>query len=296
MAMLLRHIRYLIAVADHGNFTRAADALHVSQPTLSLQIRQLEDSLNVQLLDRSSRTIRPTDVGMVYINHAKRAMRELAAGERAIHDVQTLERGALRIAMTPTLTPYLTGPLIAGYNARHPSITLRIEEMTLDELVLALAADEVDLGVAFSSGKSSELEIHPLFNEELSVVVGAGHPLGRQHAPLSPSMLHGAAMAMLNASFATRSHTDAYFEAQGVVPRVAIEVNTISALLEIIRRDQLATILPCAITAGQPELRSLALSPALPHRRVVLLNRRESYRSAAAHAFVAFVTEWVAAM
>lgn len=293
--MLLRHIRYLIAVADHGNFTRAADALHVSQPTLSLQVRQLEESLNVQLLDRSSRTVRPTDVGSVYIEHARRALRELAAGERAIDDVQTLVRGTLRLAMTPTLTPYLTGPLIAGYHTRHPGITLCIEEMTLDALVQALAADEVDLGIAFSTGDSNELESQALFKEELSVVVGAGHALARQRSPIAPAMLHGAAMAMLNVNFATRTHTDTYFQAQGVAPRVAVEVNTISALLEIVRRDELATILPCAITAERQDLRALALSPPLPHRTVVMLNRRDAYRSAAARAFAALVNEWLPA-
>jgi LysR family cyn operon transcriptional activator len=291
--MLLRHLRYLLAVAEHGNFTRAADALHVSQPTLSLQIRQLEESLGVQLLDRSSRAVRPTDTGAVYIEHARRALRELVAGERAIHDVQNLERGTLRLAMTPTLTPYLTRPLVAGYHAHHPGITLRVDEMTLDGMALALAADEVDVGIAFSTVQSSDLECHSLFREELSVVVSADHPLALRSTPLATAMLHGAAMAMLNTSFATRAHTDAYFQAQGVVPRIAIEANTISALLEIVRYGELATILPCAITAQQRELRAITLTPPLPHRTVAMLNRRDGYRSAAAHAFMALVTEWL---
>jgi LysR family cyn operon transcriptional activator len=293
--MLLRHLRYLLAVAEHGNFTRAAEALHVSQPTLSLQIRQLEEALGVQLLDRSSRSVRPTDMGAVYIEHARRALRELAAGERAVHDVQTLARGTLRLAMTPTLTSYLTGPLIAGYHARHPGIALRIDEMPLDAIALALAADEVDLGLAFSTVQSPELESQALFTEELSVVVSAGHPLARRRTPLTPAMLHGAAMAMLNTSFATRTHIDTYFQAQGVVPRVAIEANTISALLEIIRRGELATILPSAITTEQRELRALTLTPLLPRRTVAMLYRRDSYRSAAASAFAALVHDWLPA-
>ena len=73
--MLLRHIRYFLAVAEHRNFTRAAEALHVSQPTLSQQIRQLEDTLRVQLLDRSGRTIQLTDAGAAYVRYAQRALR-----------------------------------------------------------------------------------------------------------------------------------------------------------------------------------------------------------------------------
>jgi LysR family cyn operon transcriptional activator len=293
--MLLRHLRYLLAVAEHGNFTRAADALHVSQPTLSLQIRQLEESLGVQLLDRSGRAVRPTDMGVVYIEYARRALRDLAAGERAVHDVQTLARGTLRLAMTPTLTTYLTGPLIAGFYARHPGIALRVDEMPLDAMVLALAADQIDLGLAFATVELPDLEYELLFKEELTVVVGASHPFARRSAALTPAQLHGAAMALLNTSFATRTHADAYFQAQSVVPRVAIEANTISALLEIIRREDVATILPCAIAAEHHELRALALAPPLPGRMVAMLNRRDSYRSAAANAFAVLVREWLRA-
>lgn len=86
--MLLRHLRYLLAVADHGGFTRAAEALHVSQPTLSQQIRQLEESLGVNLFDRTSRSVKPTDAGEAYIECARRVLVELEAGKRALHDVR----------------------------------------------------------------------------------------------------------------------------------------------------------------------------------------------------------------
>uniref|UniRef100_UPI000B00BF77 LysR family transcriptional regulator n=1 Tax=Pseudomonas aeruginosa TaxID=287 RepID=UPI000B00BF77 len=105
--MLLRHLRYLLAVAEHRNFTRAAEALHVSQPTLSQQVRQLEEQLRVQLLDRSGRSVRPTDAGELYLLHARRALRELEAAQRAIHEVRDLSRGRLRLGMTPTFTCYL---------------------------------------------------------------------------------------------------------------------------------------------------------------------------------------------
>jgi carbonic anhydrase len=123
-SVLLRHIRYFLAVAEHRNFTRAAEVLHVSQPTLSQQIRQFEDTLRVQLLDRSGRTIQLTDAGAAYVHYAQRALQDLEAGKRAMHDVQELSRGSLRLAMTPTFTAYLIGPLLEKYNRRYPGITL----------------------------------------------------------------------------------------------------------------------------------------------------------------------------
>src|ERR1700736_851018 len=117
--MLLRHIRYLPAVAEHRNFTRAAEALHVSQPALSQQIRQLEETLGVLLFDRSGRAIQLTDAGHAYVEYARRALRELDAGQRAIHDVRDLSRGQLRLALTPTFHPYLIGPLVGGFHTLH---------------------------------------------------------------------------------------------------------------------------------------------------------------------------------
>ncbi len=117
-ALELRHLRYLIAVAERGNFTRAAEDLHISQPTLSQQIRQLERAVGVQLLDRTGRTVQLTDAGAVYTEHARRALRDLDAAERAVHDVQDLSRGHLRLGVTPTFTAYLIGPLVAELHTR----------------------------------------------------------------------------------------------------------------------------------------------------------------------------------
>ena len=107
--MLPRHLNYFIAVAEYGGFTRAAAILHVSQPALSQQIRQLEETLGVRLFDRSGRNTCLTDAGKVWLIYARRALRELAEGQRALHDVDDLQRGTLRVAMMPTFTHYFMG-------------------------------------------------------------------------------------------------------------------------------------------------------------------------------------------
>ena len=124
--MLVPSLRYLKAVADHGSFTRAAAALHVSQPALSQQIRELEERMGVQLLDRSGRTVRPTDMGEAYLRHVRRALDELEVGGRAIRDVKDLSSGALRLGFTPSFAIYLLGPLIRRYRDRFPGIVLGV--------------------------------------------------------------------------------------------------------------------------------------------------------------------------
>ncbi|NKI72535.1 transcriptional regulator CynR [Collimonas pratensis] len=290
--MLLRHIRYLLAVVEQGNFTRAAETLYVSQPTLSQQIRQLEETLGAQLLDRSGRVVRATDAGEAYIAYARRALRELEAGQRAIHDVRDLVRGTLRLAMTPSLTSYLAGPLIARFNASYPGITLQVIEKTLDAIETALAADQVDLGLAFSQVRSAEISSQPLFDEKLCAVVGLAHPLAQRAtatlaaAALTAGELGRQSLALLSSDFATRSFVDAYLRQQGIAPRIAVEANTISAIVEIVRRGGLVTILPEAIAREHPGLQEIQLDPALPHRTVSLLRRKDGYQSAAARAFV----------
>lgn len=286
LRMQLRHIRYLLSVAEHGNFTRAAEALHVSQPTLSQQIIQLEETLGVALLDRSGRTVKVTDVGSVYIEHARRALRELESARRAMHDVQDLERGELRLATTPTFTAYLVGPLLAAYQAKYPGVTVRLKEMSLDTIAAAVAADEVDLAIAFNvSRPAADIECEALLTERLSVVVGVHHPFASRTAGITPQMLASERLGVLSRDFATRSHVDDYLRAQSINPAIAVEANTISALTEVVRHSNVVTILPEAIGRQHVDLRNIAILPAPEPRAAALLSRRGAYQSAAALAF-----------
>ncbi|WP_227983788.1 transcriptional regulator CynR [Nocardia spumae] len=284
--MELRHIKYLLAVADHGNFTRAAESLHISQPTLSQQIKQLERTLGVILLDRSGRTVRLTDAGQAYAAHARLALRDLDAGERAVHDVQDLSRGHLRVAMTPTFTAYLIGPLVHRFRDAHPGITLAVRETTQDRIEADLAADRLDLGIAFAGAHAAGIEHTALFTERLSLVVGSDHPFAATPRALPVQRLTTAPLGLLSGDFATRVHIDRYFEDSGVVPDIAVEANSISALLEFVRRGSLATVLPDAITRAHPDLHPIPLDPPLPIRTVELLRRHSAYHSAAARAFI----------
>ncbi|MEV5709844.1 transcriptional regulator CynR [Actinoallomurus sp. NPDC052274] len=293
MAVLeLRHLRYLLAVAEHGNFTRAAEELHISQPTLSQQIKQLERTLGVQLLDRTGRTVRLTDAGAVYTDHARRALRDLAAAERAVHDVQDLSRGHLRLGVTPTFTAYLIGPLTAELRTRHPGVSLTLAEMTQNRIEAALLADDLDLGIAFAGPHLPGVTATALFTETLSLVTG--NPRAQtMPRPLPVRALEDEQLALLSGDFATRSHIDAYFARYRAAPRIAVEANSIQALTEIVQRIPLATVLPDAITHDHPHLTPVPLDPPLPTRTVTLLHREGAYRSAATRAFTELTRDLV---
>ncbi|MCX5129512.1 transcriptional regulator CynR [Streptomyces sp. NBC_00193] len=295
-ALELRHLRYLLAVAEHASFTRAAEELRISQPTLSQQIKQLESTIGVQLLDRTGRSgVRLTDAGETYVLHARRALRDLAAAERAVHDVADLSRGHLRLAVTPTFTAYLVGPLAAELHARHPGITLDVKDMAQDRIEAGLLADELDLGIAFDGPHLPGVTATPLYAETLSLVTAATPAAGPPHPPLPVTGLADRQLALLSGDFATRGHIDAYLADHRVRPRIAVEANSVQTLTEIVRRTDLATVLPDAVTEDHAHLAPVALEPALPTRTVALLRRENAYRSSAAGAFTRLTHEHVRA-
>ncbi|MFF4174051.1 transcriptional regulator CynR [Streptomyces sp. NPDC001744] len=293
-ALELRHLRYLLAVAEHGSFTRAAEDLHISQPTLSQQVKQMERTLGVQLLDRTGRTVRLTDAGAVYADHARRALRDLAAAERAVHDVQDLSRGDLRLGVTPTFTAYLVGPLTAELHALHQGVDLVLTETTQDRVEAALLADDLDLGIAFAGAHLPGVAAMPLFTETLGLVT-ATLPSRTGPDPLPVRALEDTRLALLSGDFATRAHIDAYFARHRIAPRVAVEANSVQALVEIVQRTSLATVLPDAVTHDHPRLTPVPLDPPLPSRTATLLHREGAYRGAAARAFTALAHRHVRA-
>ncbi|GGZ86400.1 transcription regulator LysR family protein [Streptomyces subrutilus] len=295
MAPELRHLRYLIAVAEHGSFTRAAEELRISQPTLSQQVKQLERAVGAQLLDRTGRAVRLTDAGATYVQYARGALRDLAAAERAVLDLADLSRGRLRLALTPTFTAYLTGPLLAALQRAHPGITVDVREMPQDRIEAGLLADDHDLGIAFGGPHPPGIAAEPLFTETLGLVTAADADRADAvpAAPLPVRELAGRRLALLSGDFATRAHVDAYLAAHGVRPHIAVEANSVQALTEIVRRTPLATVLPDAVTDDHPQLRPIPLEPPLPSRAVTLLRRTGAYESAAARAFTALARELV---
>lgn len=293
VALELRHLRYLLAVAERGNFTRAAEDLHVSQPTLSQQVKQLERAVGAQLLDRSGRSVRLTDAGTAYIHYARRVLGDLAAADRAVSDVADLTRGSLCLAVTPTFTAYLVGPLVEQMHSRHPGIDLQVREVPQHRLETGLLADEFDLGIAFDGPHLAGVDATRLFTESLSLVVGVEHPDAGRSAAVPVAALADYRLALLSGGFSTRTHIDAYLAAHQVSPRISVQADSIQALVEIVQRTALITVLPDAIADSHLGLTSVRLEPALPARTVALLRRDGAYSSAATRAFLALAGELI---
>ena len=295
-----RSLQYLIAIAEYGSYTRAAEALHVSQPTLSQQIKHLDESLDSPLLDRTGRGVRLTDAGEIYLFHAKRAWGELDAGTRAINDVQNLSRGSLRLGWTP-ITDHLTCHLLASFNNRYPGIKISTLEMPQDDIEIAVGADTIDIGIAFSKPlssdtQSSDIETFTLFEESLRVAAGNNYSQEIKREHMSALEFGQKSLALLNPHFALRRHVDNYCNQHDISPRISFETNSVSVILEMIQLGSLLTVLPDTIIRNQHGLHSIELYPELPHHNVSLIWHKGRYKSPSCRAFLELASDLSARM
>ncbi|SFW90317.1 LysR family transcriptional regulator, cyn operon transcriptional activator [Pseudomonas sp. NFACC09-4] len=288
--MLARHVQYFLAVAEHLSFTKAAAALHVSQPALSQQVRQLEESLGAQLFDRSGRTTRLTDAGDVYLLYARRAYQQLREAKSAIHDVSDLTRGSLRLAVTPTFTTYLVGPVIEAFHSRYPGITLNLKEISQERIEELLLAGELDAGIAFDEINTPNIDAIPLLNETLALVVSRKHRLAEERS-IGLQDLNAESLILLSPEFATREQIDRYFRKHAIHPQVQMEANALGAVIEIVRRTNLSTLLPAKIALAHDDLAAIALEPERLQRTAVLMRRKDAFQSAAMRVFIEVAKE-----
>lgn len=175
--MNLRDLRYLVALADTRHFGKAAARCHVSQPTLSAQLKKLEEYLGVELIERQPRRVALTEMGEQLVARARRIVNdsdELLTLARSQRDPLS---GTLKVALIPTLGPYLL-PLIAKKLRRQlPKLKLMLYEYQTDPLLHALRAGDIDMGVLALPVHADGVETRPLFDEDFVIALPKGHPL-----------------------------------------------------------------------------------------------------------------------
>lgn len=291
--MELRHLRYFLAVAEREHFTRASESLHVSQPTLSLQIKQLEEELGTPFFDRIGKRVRLTDAGRVFREHARRALREMEDAQIAINELEGLKRGAVTVGVVQTVNAYLVPQIVTRLSAEWPALQIKIEELANGKIEEGLVEGRLNVGVGFIPTTAAEIVAEPLFEEDLVLIVSANHKFAnRKHVPVRE--LNGEPLVLLSKNFCTRRLTDVSLAEGGACPHIAIEMNSIEGILATVRAGGAATVLPSlAVGPGLPGIHAIKLTNPTPHRTVGMLWHRDGYRTAAARAFAKTVARVV---
>jgi LysR family cyn operon transcriptional activator len=298
-----RSLRYLLAVAKHSSFTRAAESMFVSQPALSQQIKQLEAQVGVQLLERSGRNVHLTDAGEIYVHHVERALAEINSAAQALDDLSDLTRGSLNLGLTP-ITDYLTVSLIRDFITKYPRISLNTIEMTQQQIEEAVLQDQVNLGVIFSdsfslSTRSADLETYTLLTDSLVLATASSaHLITDPNGCLNLGELDLVRhpLALLNSQFEMRKQIDVYFSDHAITPNVTLESNSLGVIIEVVRSGELHTILPASIVASLRGLTPLEVSPPLPKHTATIIIRKSAYQSQACSAFLKLALLWSRAL
>jgi LysR family transcriptional regulator, carnitine catabolism transcriptional activator len=185
MTAELRHIQAFLAVARRGNFTRAAADLHVSQPALTVQIRQLESALGVRLFDRDNRNVALTRIGRSLVAPFERVMLDIGSIVDGVTDAASHRRGVVTVACLPSIAAGLLPPVIARLRAQHQGIVVRVRDAVAARVVELLKAGEADLGISSCGEVDRELAERPLFTDRLVAFVREDHRLaGRRSVTL----------------------------------------------------------------------------------------------------------------
>ncbi len=278
--MELRHLRYFLAVADHLSFTRAAAQLHVTQPTLSHQVNQLEKEINSVLFDRVGRRVRLTPSGEIFHEYAQKALKEINSATVAISELEGLRHGALTIGAFESFSTSLLPPLLAKFCDLYPGVHVTVRQLPAGQLEEQLDKGKLNLGIAYSPPATDKIVAEKLFDEPLVLVVGTKHPLAHRKS-IHITALDGEPLTLLTAEFPSRRLLESCLATVGAKPRIVLEINSIQATLATVRHTKLATVLTARMAMTVPGLHCIELVPTVV-RTAALFWRQGGYRTTAA--------------
>lgn len=180
MKLTLDQLRYLVALAEEGSFTRAAERVYLTQPALSVQIRKLEEALGTRLFDRRKGTL--TEAGRVAVAQARRVLEEVERLRLLVQGEEACFQGPFRLGVIPTLAPYLLPRLLPELKARYPRLSLSVREELTPGIVRGLEEGSLDAGLVGTEERHPGLGAEPLFAEAFWAYVAPGHPLFEREA------------------------------------------------------------------------------------------------------------------
>lgn len=237
--MDLRAMRQMIAVADLGHMTRAAEQLGVTQPALSAALRKLEDELGTELFHRTGHGVEATEAGKVFIEHAKITLRASEQATEAVRSLVGLETGSIRVGAGATATGYLLPGAIQAVRKKHPGLRFSIKEAGSAQVAQGVLSGELDLGVVtlpIEHPRADELMIVKEISDELMLIVPTGHALhGRK--TFRWESLAGEAVIAFEAGSAVRTIIDQAAATHGVTLEVVMELRSIESIVQMVRAN-----------------------------------------------------------
>lgn len=234
-------ISHFISVSEHGNFTRAAKELFISQPALSRSIQRLEEELGQPLFERKPRSVELTDAGETFLERATQILALVKESKAEICDDG--QRGRIRVAAIPTIAPYFLPELLRRFSTLRPLATLAVYESTTDELIKKLQVGDLDIGILALPIDHRELEVEELFDEELFLVLPIHHPLADQPV-ISPDLLEPHPFVLLDEAHCLSDNVKSYCRRNSTHPVAVERVNQLVMVQELVSLGQGVSMIP----------------------------------------------------
>ena len=291
--MDLRHLTYLLAVADHGGFTRASKAIFVSQPALSLAVRELEDELGVELLYRLGRGVRLTPAGAALVGPARQVLRDIETARAEVSSIAGLEGGSLALGSLPTLAADPLAGLVGRYRAAYPRVVvdLAAPEDTAD-LVVLLQHGQCEIALLEGGLLPDSLTTHELGTQSLSVILPPGTIRPQTH--LSVEEFERVPFIAAPKGTSSRRLLDEAFAAVGLTPLVVVVAAQRESILPLVLAGAGAALVPDPLARQAARLGAGWLSPRPAIDRRVVLAHRPGPLAPAARRFLELALDGVA--
>jgi LysR family transcriptional regulator, hydrogen peroxide-inducible genes activator len=270
--MEMHQLRYVVAVARAGNFSRAAEQCHVSQPSLSQQIQKLEEELGERLFDRMKREAKLTPHGEALLPRALKILEEVDAAKREAADAHKLLRGRVILGVLPTIAPYMLPAVLVDFAKKFPGVEIVIHEDTTAQLLKLANAYEIDFAVASRPIQDQRMEVKDLFAEELRLALPARHSLTRKRT-VRLADLEKEPFILMKEGHCLGDQVLNFCEQRHLKPTVSFRSAQLETIQALVQSGVGISLVPAMATrnkrAGLPEYRSL-VSPR-PERKIVAL-------------------------
>ncbi|MFE2428108.1 LysR family transcriptional regulator [Streptomyces sp. NPDC059373] len=274
--MQLQQLVYFLAVAETRHFTRAAERVHVAQPSLSQQIKALEHELGAELFSRARGNIALTDAGQALLPIATRIIADTETATQEVQELLQLRRGRVRLGATPSLCTGLLPDILRDYHRQYPGIQLIIEEGGSRDLVRELATGSLDLALIVLPLQSHDpaLDATPLLHEDLVAVTAADTP--GMPTQLRVEDLRDRPLVMFRRGYDLRELTTSACRAAGFEPTFAVEGGEMDAVLGFVEAGLGLAVVPSMVAERRPTLRTTSFAPPGLTRTIALAHRKDA--------------------
>ncbi len=290
--MELHQLRYFVAVAETGNFTRASERSHVTQPSLSQQILNLEKEVGHKLFHRLGRKAVLTEAGNAFLDRARRILFEVENAARELSDHPSLGR-KITVGAVQTVMPYLLAPFIVECRQKHPNLQINAREDFRADLVRAVVEGDLDLAVVPLPVKDHRVSIEPLLTEPLLLVVGKNHPIASR-TEISIADLAEETFVSLGDLSALSNQIRTFFGDHNFQPKIGIRCAQVASLKLFVSLGLGISILPqlARQTDDRDTLTYLRITGTEPTRELVIVRHLQRYQSRGAEQFLGLLREF----